>query len=290
VSPSSTSDSQSNVTFSPAQAKFMYWFTGLAPIPKALTPLATFWGDVRKSQYRKLPPGVRAARLYQNVVSDVGRQTATCTFQLVSYFVAGDLIKLALKQISFKQGKSAPKDKKAKDEARQQIIIQVLSLVIQVTATILSRPFGASQLIGLFHQEAKPMAATGGKWQGRVNNWVNKNLRALGTKHLLPFKTAMLATGGISLYLGSLVAVLYGISTMLEKAFPRLYPSKKKQIEERSDSQQSQPQTSLYNSDVVAQNLWQVVPQSSPAPPRTMGVFPAQGVNARQTFPLFSGK
>jgi hypothetical protein len=218
----SPSDSQSNVTLSPAQAKFLYWFTGLIPIPKALTPLATYWGDVRKPHYDNLLPAVKAARLYHNVVTDVGRQTVTCTFQLVSYFVGGNLIKLGLRQVSPPQ-----EDMTSKDEARQQVIVQVSSLLIQVAATILSRPFGASQLIRLFHQEEKPAASAGGKWQERANQLINKHLRDAKTQHLLPGKAALLATGGIAVYLGTLVAALYGLSTLLEKAFPASYNPKK---------------------------------------------------------------
>lgn len=218
----SPSDSQSSVTLSPAQAKFLYWFTGLIPIPKALTPLATYWGDVRKPHYDNLLPAVKAARLYHNVVTDVGRQTVTCTFQLVSYFVGGNLIKLGLHQVS------PPKDDMtSKDEARQQVIVQVASLLIQVAATILSRPFGASQLIRLFHQEEKPGSPTGGKWQAKANQLINQHLRDAKTQHLLPGKAALLATGGIAVYLGTLVAALYGLSTLLEKAFPGSYNPKK---------------------------------------------------------------
>ncbi len=200
----------SNDSLSTGQAKFLYWFTGLIPIPKALTPLATYWGDIRKPLYDNLEPGKKAARLYQNVVTDVGRQAVTCSFQLASYFIGGDVIAAIFQGFS-------------DDAATKHVIVQGSSLLLQVGATILSRPFGASQLIGLCQQEESPIATVKGRWKLRVNSWINGHLRAAGTQHLLPGKAAAIATGTLAVYLSSLVGVLYSISSLLEKAFPQIY-------------------------------------------------------------------
>lgn|GEM_PF-3454102 len=217
--------SEDSVTLSPAQTSIIYWLAGAVPIAKALTPPFTYLGDVWKKGYDDLPKATRASRLYQSVVSDISRQTMTCTFQLASYFIAGDLIKIGLqkyfdhKKNTAIQGGADYTEQKKKDDTTRQMVLQVSSLFIQVIATIISRPFGGADLNKLLKREDYPDKKPRKGLDKFVETFINKHLRDPKSLHLLAGKTSLLATGVITVYLGSLMGLLYGFSQFMQSTF-----------------------------------------------------------------------
>ena len=231
------SEASSNVTLSPGQAKFLYWFVGTAPILKAMTTITTYLGS-RKAKLKelaKLDPMAKTLSkdaftdIYRNVVSDFARQTVTCSFQLMSYFLVGDAIKAILKHVYSKK----PADQQ--DPGMQQVLMQVIPLSVQVIATVLSRNFGAADLQALFDVDPK----TGhyraySKGRKGFLEWPRKHIGPFIEKHLkdskgqlMPFKASMIGTGAMIVYFGSLVGLLYGLSSGLEKAFPNFFQTRK---------------------------------------------------------------
>jgi hypothetical protein len=265
TSPTFTS-SPDDVSLSSGQAKFLYWFVGTVPILKAMTPISTHLGNlwvglgndaVDAAKHTGQPHLVsqavlaRAAKLYDQVISDVSRQTATCSLQLLSYFVVGDVIKASLKKYY------ATKAPAKQDPGVQQVITQVVPLLAQVLATIMSRGLGSSQLNKLMqqsnngrHQEVPAPE----KWRARVNHFINAHFRDVKTDVLKPGKAAVFATGGMIVYFGALVGLLYGLSTLLEKALPDSFKPKKGKAQPtapKPDPVQPLPQSS------TPQLLWQ---------------------------------
>lgn len=244
VSAEPSSDSESNVIFSPGQAKFLYWANGLINIPKALTPITTYWGERNNHNYLK-NPAERALKVYSDVITDIGRQTTTCTFQLISYFVGGNIIQAILSKVY------PAKEDDPQSLAKHQLILQISSLFIQVSATILSRRFGAAQLSRVFAQKEMPsndVAET--TIQKIANAWINKNLREPVTHILKPAKAALVGTAGIAAYLGCLVGVLYGLSTLLETLFPDTYKPKKSTSPKKESMEKKAHPSNVYSSGI----------------------------------------
>jgi hypothetical protein len=231
---------EEGISLSPGQAKFLYWFVGMVPILKAMTSITTYLGSKKKklAELAKQVPAVtslteKAVRsVYTNVVSDFARQTVTCSFQLMSYFIVGDAIKAILKKVEEKK----PLDQR--DPGRQQVLMQAIPLTVQVIATILSRNFGAPEIQALFDIDPEdgkfkiPANESGFRLylKTKTKALIDKSLTVAEGKpnagFLRPLKASLMGTGAMMVYFGALVGVLYGISTGLEKAFPGTFKTK----------------------------------------------------------------
>jgi hypothetical protein len=224
--------SSDDVSLSPGQAKFLYWFVGTAPILKAMTPITTYRGIMKKKlQDEGAKLSTKAyTDVYRSVLSDFSRQTVTCSFQLMSYFIVGDAIKAILKKVYSK--KSAAQQ----DPGFQQVLMQAIPLTVQVIATILSRNFGAADLQSVFEvnqQSGNCERPANGKvsfLREKAIKFIDGSLRKVheptGELRLRPLKAAVAGTGAMMAYFGALVGVLYGTSTLLEKVFPGTFKSK----------------------------------------------------------------
>ncbi len=234
--PADTADEP--VSLSAGQTKFLYWFVGTVPIFKALTPISThlgnLWSGLGNDEVQKAKKlGLKAERkaiikqaadLYGHVISDVSRQTATCSLQLISYFVVGDIIKAAI------QKHYAKKPPPLKDSGQQQVITQVVPLLAQVVATIMSRWLGASQLQKALKRLTDASTETipaNEKFRLKINQFINTHLRDPETLALRPLKASFIGTGAMTVYFGLLIGGLYGLSTLLEKVLPEDYKPKK---------------------------------------------------------------
>ena len=158
------------------------------------------------------------------MIRDVSRQTATCSLQLISYFVVGDIIKAGIKKHYSK------KPPQAQDLGHQQVIGQVVPLLAQVVATIMSRWLGASQLQKFLERLTDARTETipaNEKFRIKINNFINTTLRDSETHALKPLKASFFATSAMTVYFGALVGGLYGLSTLLEKVLPEDYKPKK---------------------------------------------------------------
>jgi hypothetical protein len=256
-------ETSSSVSLSPGQAKFLYWFVGMVPILKALTPFTTYLGN-RKTWLKKIAmeqgksvktltnkalTKTALTDIYRNVLSDFARQTVTCSFQLMSYFIVGDLIKMGLNKFYSKM----PADRQ--DPGLRQVLIQCIPLAVQVIATVLSRNMGAAELQALFDVDPKtgeyktwhnkagnpaPVKVPGSltaKLQPYIKKFIDTSLREGGkaTGNLRPVKASLIAIGAMTGYFSALVGLLYGSSAMLEKVFPDSFKTKK------PNNQQPQP-------------------------------------------------
>jgi hypothetical protein len=214
-----------NVALSPGEAKFLYWFLGMVPIGKALTTPSTYWSSLGK--FKELPPVRRAATVFSEaVITDFTRQTATCSLQLVGYFVVGDLIKALLKQ------HYAHKPASEQNPGKQQVLMQVIPSSVQVFATVFSRApaawlgsfFKVDPISGRCLPKPTP-------WGQRTAHFIDTVLRRpieQGAKigRLRPGLASAVATGAMMVYFLGLAGILYGISTGLEKAFPNFFKLK----------------------------------------------------------------
>jgi len=212
-----------------------------------MTTITTYLGS-RKARLRelaKLNPVVTQLTkdaytdIYRNVVSDFARQTVTCSFQLMSYFLVGDAIKAILKHIYSKK----PADKQ--DPGMQQVLMQVIPLSVQVVATVLSRNFGAADLQALFDVDAKTgqyrLHGKGGKgfweWPRKyIGPFIEKRLKN-SQGRLMPLKASVFGTGAMMVYFAALVGLLYGLSSGLEKVFPGTFKVKQKPPPRQNPSQ-----------------------------------------------------
>lgn len=234
--------SSDDVSLSPGQAKFLYWFIGTVPILKAMTSITTYRGNM-KSVLKEIAKSNNPTRklvetdfrkIYTGVVSDFSRQTVTCSFQLMSYFVVGDAIKAILKQVYSKK----PPDQQ--DLGMQQVLMQTIPLTVQVIATILSRNFGASELQSFVDVNSItgkytiPAKETGLSLKIRtfLKNFIETSLTDQKTKCLRPLKASIVGTGAMMGYFAVLVGLLYGISSGLEKAFPGTFKTKQQSKKE----------------------------------------------------------
>lgn len=232
---------EEGISLSPGQAKFLYWFVGVVPILKAMTSITTYLGSKKKrlAELAKEVPAITKmtqkayTKVYTDVVSDFARQTVTCSFQLMSYFIVGDAIKAILKKVEAKK----PPDQQ--DPGKQQVLRQAIPLTVQVIATILSRNFGAPEIQALFDVDPAD-----GKFKIPANEsgfrlYLKTKTKALIDKSLTvaedsnknpgflrPLKASLMGTGAMMVYFGGLVGVLYGVSTGLEKAFPGTFKAK----------------------------------------------------------------
>jgi len=270
----------------PGQAKFMYWFVGTAPILKAMTSITTYWGlkdeAIKKIKnttgevVKKLPP--EAARtVYLGVLSDFARQTVTCSFQLLSYFIVGDAIKGILNKIA------AKKPPEQQDPGLQQVLKQTIPLGVQVLATIFSRKMGAAQLESLFKPDANGELVIPEKEKG-WSLWFKKHTKPLventltetvtingkAVKSFQPLKASLMATSGMVGYFTVLVGLLYGTSTLLEKTFPGTFKSKqpgsdKEQGKDQPDATQN-PAPAAARLDVNSAPLSQPTAQPATQP------------------------
>jgi hypothetical protein len=216
-----------NVSLSPGQAKFLYWYLGMVPIGKALTTPSTYLSS--RSEHKGMPAIQRAAHDFSKaVVSDFTRQISTCSFQLISYFVVGDLIKAFLKQYY------ARKPASEQNPGQQQLLMQVIPSTVQVFATIFSRA-PAGWLSSFFRVdpmsgESLPKPTPWGRRTAKIIDTVLRHPHPLTDKVkaglLRPGLASVVATGTMIVYFSGLVGILYGISTGLEKAFPNFFKLK----------------------------------------------------------------
>lgn len=213
LSPESSPDRAANtispVQLSPAQASFVYWLNGLAPVLTSIvTPLATYW-VLRKK------PDKTAIQKYNQQVNEVVRQFVSGTVGLVGYFGGGETTKGLLDGA----GKLFP-DSAKMDEASKQVLMIVGGTLISFLGYAFIRPKISTDLIcNLLKQEDtglkrsyqnlstfKPM-----RW---LQNWADNNLISKKGGPDLS-KTARYSAGFLTAYLGG-GALLIGL---LKKVF-----------------------------------------------------------------------
>jgi len=215
-----------NVALSPGEAKFLYWFLGMVPIGKALTTPSTYGSSLSKFKDASQPLRRAAGIFSEAVITDFTRQTATCSLQLVGYFVVGDLIKALLKQ------HYAHKPASEQNPGKQQVLMQVIPSSVQVFATVFSRApaawLGSYFKVDPIDGRCLPKPTP---WGRRTAHFIDTVLRRpieQGAKigRLRPGLATAMATGVMMVYFLGLAGVLYGISTGLEKAFPNFFKLK----------------------------------------------------------------
>lgn len=204
-SPDFSSNTGQSAQLSPAQASFVYWLNGLAPVLTSIvTPLATYW-TLRKK------PDKTVIQKYNQQINEVVRQFVSGTVGLVGYFGGGETTKGLLNGA----GKLFPESVKL-DEATKQVLMIVGGTAISFLGYAFIRPKISIDLIcNLLKQEDhglkrsyqnlssfKPM-----RW---LQEWTDTNLidRKSGEPDLS--KTARYSAGLLTAYLGG-GALLIGL-------------------------------------------------------------------------------
>lgn len=201
---------------SPAQASFVYWLNGLAPVVTSIvTPLATYW-TLRKK------PDQTVIQKYNQQINEVVRQFVSGSVGLMGYFGGGETTKGLL----YGAGKLFP-DAMKLDEASKQVLMIVGGTFISFVGYAFVRPKISTELIcSLLKQEErglkrsyahlsryKPM-----RW---LQKWADSNLidPKSGAPNLA--KMARYSAGFLTAYLGG-GALLIGL---LKNVFPHLSQS-----------------------------------------------------------------
>lgn len=234
-----------NGRLSPAQAGFIYWLNGLAPVAtNIVTPLITYW-------FLRGKPDKTLLQKYNLQVNEVGRQLVSGTIGLLSYFGGGELTRGGI-NLGF------DRDQKM-DAATKQIAMTVGGVATSFLGFAILRPMLSADLICKFlkreggevlsfsekelRSHLAKMATSPGKFSvdgamdgiirqkradiaiggknnhwlfGPIQSWVDKNLVPDGVPKL--GKTAAYATGVLTAYLGSLTLMLWGINRLLGPA------------------------------------------------------------------------
>lgn len=194
-SPLSSPTTGQNSQLSPAQASFVYWLNGLAPILTSIvTPLATYW-TLRKK------PDKTVIQKYNQQVNEVVRQFVSGTVGLVGYFGGGETTKGLLNGLGGLFKGPAPMS-----ESTKQVCMIVGGTVISFIGYAFIRPKISTELICklLKQEEGQAMrtrnAVTRCDWMQRVQEWVDKTLVPDGKPQLR--KTALVSAGFLTAYLG----------------------------------------------------------------------------------------
>ncbi len=229
---------------SPAQARFVYWLNGLAPVvTNVITPLVVFW---KMGGSSKLP-----LVKYNQQVNEVVRQFISGTIGLVSYFGGGELTKGALNRIFDKNGRTL-------DESSKQVAMIVGGVAMSFIGFAFVRPYVSTELICKFLKQEKgleqsisdkkaqeileaacpnPQSLQKGRnllertlkeqaaelAGAKSNNAAIRWLQNKVDQHLLPGgqpnlkKTALVSTAALSGYLALLTGALWGVNRALNQ-------------------------------------------------------------------------
>lgn len=126
---------------SPAQARFVYWLNGLAPVvTNVITPLVVFW---KMGGSSKLP-----LVKYNQQVNEVVRQFISGTIGLVSYFGGGELTKGVLNRVFDNNGRTL-------DESSKQVAMIVGGVAMSFIGFAFVRPYVSTELICKFLKQEK---------------------------------------------------------------------------------------------------------------------------------------
>lgn len=229
---------------SPAQARFVYWLNGLAPVvTNVITPLVVFW---KMGSSSKLP-----LVKYNQQVNEVVRQFISGTIGLVSYFGGGELTKGALNRVFDRNGRTL-------DESSKQVAMIVGGVAMSFIGFAFVRPYVSTELICKFLKQEKgleqsisekkakeilkaacpnPQSLQNGlnllegtlKEQAaelagaKSNNTAIRWLQNKVDQHLLPNgqpnlkKTALVSTAALSGYLALLTGALWSVNRALNQ-------------------------------------------------------------------------
>lgn len=266
---------------SPAQARFVYWLNGLAPVvTNVITPLVVFW---KMGGSRKLP-----LVKYNQQVNEVVRQFISGTIGLVSYFGGGELTKGALNRVFDNNGRTL-------DESSKQVAMIVGGVAMSFIGFAFVRPYVSTELICKFLKQEKGLEQSISEQKARAilkaacpnpqslqkginllegtlkeqaaelagaksNNAAIRWLQNKVDQHLLPGgqpnlkKTALVSTAALSGYLALLTGALWGVNRALNR----------KNKPEAQDA-------------MIAQRLMSV---SYPIPQPLMGALPSSSASA----------
>lgn len=273
---------------SPAQARFVYWLNGLAPVvTNVITPLVVFW---KMGGSSKLP-----LVKYNQQVNEVVRQFISGTIGLVSYFGGGELTKGALNRVFDKNGRTL-------DESSKQVAMIVGGVAMSFIGFAFVRPYVSTELICKFLKQEKGLEQSisdkkaqeilkaacpnpqslqkglnllegtlreqaaelaGAKSNNAAIRWLQNKV----DQHLLPGgqpdlkKTALVSTAALSGYLALLTGALWGVNRAL--------------------NQKNKPEAPEAQDAIVAQRLM-TLPYSIPQP--LMGALPASSASAALYF------
>jgi hypothetical protein len=202
-SPDFSSNTGQSAQLSPAQASFVYWLNGLAPVLTSIvTPLATYW-TLRKK------PDKTIIQKYNQQINEVVRQFVSGTVGLVGYFGGGETTKGLLNGA----GKLFPESVKL-DEATKQVLMIVGGTAISFLGYAFIRPKISTDLIWkLLKQEEQaakrsPEVLSSCKPIRWLQQWVDQTLVPAGKPDLS--KTARYSAGLLTAYLGG-GALLIGL-------------------------------------------------------------------------------
>lgn len=199
------STTSKNAELSPAQANFVYWLNGLAPIATCIvTPLVTAWSLRAKHNLTPL-------QKYNQQVNEVVRQLVSGTIGLVSYFGGGEFTHTLLEWM----GKSSSQNKKQPmSEASKQVLMIIGGTVVAFLGYAFARPAINTAIISRFLKEESgvnkiKLTPAPQSWLSPIQNWIDKTLLPDGSPKL--GKTAWVASGILTSYLGTLTAAVAGL-------------------------------------------------------------------------------
>ncbi|WP_373533011.1 hypothetical protein [Vampirovibrio sp.] len=232
---------------SPAQARFVYWLNGLAPVAtNIVTPFVVFL-TMMLGKNKTKPVFTK----YNQQVNEVVRQFVSGTIGLISYFGGGELTKSALNRVFDEHNQPM-------SEASKQVAMIVGGVAMSFIGFAFVRPYISTDLICKFLKQEKGLEQevaqdkvrqiltaacpnpinlqkgltllddilkkqaakeAGAKSEHTVIRW----LQAKIDQHLLPKgqpdlkKTAIASTAALSAYLALLTAGLWGVNRALGK-------------------------------------------------------------------------